>query len=199
MKRKYIMFLVCLVFFTGCAENSASYLKKADTYFIQGAYDYAAYNYIRVLETDRENEGAYLGLIDSYLALGKTDGAEKYIEEVAELFGETNLGNRREALERVKELLSEEAEVAETPEPTEEPEVTEIPEPTEEPEVSEMPEPTEEPEATVTVMVLSITTALRLETGEAEVVPLVFCWNTYILALARAASSIVAPSLNVTV
>ena len=107
MKKIWTLFLLWIMFLSGCGSESEKYMKLADQYFAEGQYDYAAYNYVRVLETDRNNEKAYLNLIDSYIAQEKTDKALKYIEEAEGKFGEQSLEKKRESLESMqKEVQS---------------------------------------------------------------------------------------------
>lgn len=115
MKKLWTLFLMCIMLFSGCSSESEKYMKQADQYFADGQYDYAAYNYVRVLETDRNNEKAYMNLIDSYIAQEKADKALKYIEEAEGMFGAQSLENKRESLER----LLEKEKSKPTPTPTE--------------------------------------------------------------------------------
>ena len=90
-------------------------MKLADQYFTDEQYDYAAYNYVRVLETDRNNEKAYMNLIDSYIAQEKVDKALAYIEDAEAMFGVQSVRNKREILE----ALIEKEKSKPTPTPTE--------------------------------------------------------------------------------
>lgn len=117
MKKVWLLFFVCIMLLSGCSSESEKYMKLADRYFADGQYDYAAYNYVRVLETDRNNEKAYMNLIDAYIAQEKVDKALEYIEEAEEMFGEQSLENKRESLER----LIEKEKSQPTPTPTEVP------------------------------------------------------------------------------
>lgn len=103
MKKIWPLFFVCIMFLSGCSSESEKYMKLADQYFADGQYDYAAYNYVRVLETDRNSEKAYMNLIDSYIAQEKADKALEYIEEAEEMFGTQLLENKRESLEKLIE------------------------------------------------------------------------------------------------
>jgi len=103
MKKLWTLFFVCIMLLSGCSSESEKYMKQADQYFADGQYDYAAYNYVRVLETDRNNEKAYMNLIDSYIAQEKADKALKYIEEAEGMFGAQSLENKRESLEKLLE------------------------------------------------------------------------------------------------
>ena len=117
MKKLWTLFLVCIMLLSGCSSESEKYMKQADQYFADGQYDYAAYNYVRVLETDRNNEKAYMNLIDSYIAQEKADKALKYIEEAERMFGEQSLEDKRESFER----LLEKEKSKPTPTPSEAP------------------------------------------------------------------------------
>ena len=100
---------------SGCGSESEKYMKLADQYFADEQYDYAAYNYVRVLETDRNNEKAYMNLIDSYIAQEKVDKALAYIEDAEAMFGVQSVKNKREILE----ALIEKEKSKPTPTPTE--------------------------------------------------------------------------------
>ena len=117
MKKFWPLFFVCIMLLSGCSSESEKYMKQADKYFVDGQYDYAAYNYVRVLEIDRSNEKAYMNLIDSYIAQEKVDKALKYIEEAEGMFGAQSLENKRESLER----LIEKEKSKPTPTPTQVP------------------------------------------------------------------------------
>ena len=80
MKKIWMLFFMCIMLLSGCSSESDKYMKLADQYLSDGQYDYAAYNYARVLETDGNNEKAYMNLIDSYSAQKKVDKALDYIE-----------------------------------------------------------------------------------------------------------------------
>lgn len=103
MKRLLLLFLVCIMFFAGCNSESEKYMKLADEYFADGQYDYAAYNYVRVLETDRENKKAYMNLIDSYIAQEKLYKASEYLEKAEEKFGIQSAEDKRKTLEELIE------------------------------------------------------------------------------------------------
>lgn len=121
MKRFWPLFFVGIMLFSGCSSESKKYMKLADRYFADGQYDYAAYNYVRVLETDRSNEKAYMNLIDSYIAQEKADKALKYIEEAEGMFGAQSLENKRESLERLIEKEKSKPTPTPTQVPTSEP------------------------------------------------------------------------------
>lgn len=99
MKRISILFLMCIMLLSGCGSESEKYMKLANQYFADEQYDYAAYYYVRVLETDRNNEKAYMNLIDSYIAQEKVDKALAYIEDAEEMFGVQSVKSKRETLE----------------------------------------------------------------------------------------------------
>ncbi len=171
MKKTALVLLMGILLLSGCGSEAEKYRKLADEYYAKGQYNYAAYNYVMAMETDRENETDYLRLVDSYIELGKLDKALKYLETAEEKFGEEKLADLREELD---ELIAEttipqtpadkaETEAAVTPAggftagATPVPEVTMTPEtptvvPTAVPEVSTTPTdtPTEIPEPTAT-------------------------------------------------
>lgn len=102
MMRKIGIFLIAsAILLSGCSSESEKYMNLANDYFSEGKYDYASYNYIRVLENDRENEDAYLGLIDSYIAQNRLEDAEEYLEKAEQKFGTETLANRREKLDNL--------------------------------------------------------------------------------------------------
>ncbi len=105
MKKVWMLFLVCILILSGCNSESEKYMELADQYFANGEYNYAAYNYIRVLETDRDNEKAYMNLIDSYIAQEKVDKALDYIEKAEAKFGVQSVQDKHEIL---KELIEKE-------------------------------------------------------------------------------------------
>ena len=117
MKKIWMLFFMCIMLLSGCSSESDKYMKLADQYFAEGQYDYAAYNYVRVLETDRNNEKAYMNLIDSYIAQEKVDKALNYIEDAEAMFGVQSVSNKREILE----ALIEKEKFKPTPTPTEVP------------------------------------------------------------------------------
>lgn len=141
MKKALVIVAMGLMILSGCTSASEKSLNKAEEYFKEGKYDYAAYNYVKVLETDRENETAYLRLIDSYLELGKLDEAARYLNEAEEMFGVEKLADRRTNWERLKAHLqptvNEEPSAAPTTAPTDVPEATQTPVP----EVTQTPVP----------------------------------------------------------
>ena len=106
---------MCIMLLSGCSSESEKYMKQADRYFADGQFDYAAYNYVRVLETDRNNEKAYMNLIDSYIAQEKADKALKYIEEAERMFGKQSLEDKRESLEKLLEKEKSKLTPTETP------------------------------------------------------------------------------------
>ena len=134
---------------SGCGSESEKHMELANEYFANGQYDYAAYNYVRSLDLERENETAYLNLIDSYIALGKLDKAMDYLEEAELMFGARAVEDKREILEG---MMPEPTPKKEEPAPTEVPVVEETPMPdvTVEPTDAPVIEPTEVPESTVT-------------------------------------------------
>ena len=99
MKRIGMLFLLCIMLLSGCGNESEKYMKLADQYFANGQYDYAAYNYVRVLETDRNNEKACMNLIDSYIEQGKVNKALDYIEDAEVMFGVQSVSNKRKIVE----------------------------------------------------------------------------------------------------
>ena len=115
MQKIWLLFLMCILILSGCSSESEKYMELADQYFVDGQYDYAAYNYIRVLETDRDNEKAYMNLIDSYIAQEKVDKALDYIRKAEEKFGVQAVEDKQEIL---KGLIEKEMS---NPTPTEVP------------------------------------------------------------------------------
>ena len=115
MKKFWLLFFVCSMLLSGCSSESEKYMELADRYFVDGQYDYAAYNYVQALEIDRNNEKAYMNLIDSYIAQTKLDKALDYIEEAEMVFGEQSVKDKREILE----ALIEKEKSKPTPTPTE--------------------------------------------------------------------------------
>lgn len=115
MQKIWLLFLMSILILSGCSSESEKYMELADQYFVDGQYDYAAYNYIRVLETDRDNEKAYMNLIDSYIAQEKVDKALDYIKKAEEKFGVQAVEDKQEIL---KELIEKEMS---NPTPTEVP------------------------------------------------------------------------------
>lgn len=115
MQKIWLLFLMCILILSGCSSESEKYMELADQYFVDGQYDYAAYNYIRVLETDRDNEKAYMNLIDSYIAQEKVDKALDYIKKAEEKFGVQAVEDKQEIL---KGLIEKEMS---NPTPTEVP------------------------------------------------------------------------------
>ena len=115
MQKIWLLFLMCILILSGCSSESEKYMELADQYFVDGQYDYAAYNYIRVLEMDRDNEKAYMNLIDSYIAQEKVDKALDYIKKAEEKFGVQAVEGKQEIL---KGLIEKEMS---NPTPTEVP------------------------------------------------------------------------------
>lgn len=149
MKKIVIALLMCMLLMSGCGSESEEYMKLANEYFIEGQYDYAAYNYVMTLENDRDNEIAYLRLIDSYMELEKFDKALGYLEKAEQKFGTEKLESRRAELEK---LYVETLDVNKEKHSTVEVSVVEekpIPEVTVEPTDTPVVEPTEVPEPTV--------------------------------------------------
>ena len=115
MKIIGMLFFLCSMLLSGCSNESEKYMKLADQYFANGQYDYAAYNYVRVLETDRTNEKAYMNLIDSYIAQEKVNKALDYIEDAEAMFGVQSVSDKR----KIVEALIEKEKFKPTPTPTE--------------------------------------------------------------------------------
>ncbi len=135
MKRIWMILLLCCLCFAGCGEKSSRYMKTAEEHYAKGEYEEAAYNYIRAIEEDKDNEEAYYGAIDSYIMTEEYDKAEKYLNKAANRFDSKEVDALQEEL---KSLMKEKEEKTVTPEPTATPEPTPtpIPEPTASPKLS---------------------------------------------------------------
>lgn len=162
MRKFRILLIVCLMLLTGCSSESEKYMELADKYFADGHYDYAAYNYIRVLETDRDNEKAYMNLIDSYIAQGKLNKALEYLQDAEIMFGEEDFVGKRNKLDI---LIAEENDNEMTnelsPSPTHEPTVT----PMEDVETSDLVELTATPVPIYTFIDIDLTAIVLEQTA----------------------------------
>jgi len=139
MKKRLVTLGLIALLLGGCGSESDKYLETANSYFAEGKYDYAGYNYIRVLELDRSNEEAYFGVIDSFIAQERYDDALDYLENAEMMFGTSVLADRREILEEKleKKDTNKATEVISSPTTNPTPEVTEPPV-----ELTSIPEPT---------------------------------------------------------
>lgn len=132
MKRLLLIFVACCLCLAGCGEKESRYMETANKHYANGEYSEAAYNFIRAIEEDADNEEAYYGLIDAYIMQGEYDKASKYINKALKRFDSEDA---RELQAELETLLEEEegkgSDITPTPEPTMTPEPT--PEPTEAP------------------------------------------------------------------
>lgn len=163
MKKAAIVLGMVLCMFAGCSSEEKEHMKLADQYFAEGKYDYAVYNYLKVLETDRENQDAYMKLIDSYMEQERYEDAMNYLEEAELMFGARSVDEKRETLEAL--IAADMPKKEENPAPT----VTEVPEVKETP----MPEATMSPTEVPTEIPTTIPTAAPTELAKPTSAPAV--------------------------
>ena len=145
------------------AKELAEALDLGDKYLSELNYEQAVASYRAAIEIDPKCADAYIGLADTYLAMGDPEEANRVLEQAEQAvapgigadeeekrIAETALKRIREKKEEAEKKAKEAAQPTSTPEAEPTPEPIPTPEPTSTPEPTPTPKPTSTPEPTPT-------------------------------------------------